>query len=86
MLWKPFSVRYSNFLKRLDFHRVVLKDEEDLMRTKTLFQIKNSQDETLREVKEQRKQYDEYKSLLSVIHEKVSADELSKQISLLVHL
>lgn len=79
-------MRYSNFLKRLEFHRDVLKDEEDLMRTKTLFQIKKSQDERLHEVEEQRQQDDEYKSLLSIVHEKVSAAELSKQISLLIHL
>ncbi|KFZ09338.1 hypothetical protein V501_05591 [Pseudogymnoascus sp. VKM F-4519 (FW-2642)] len=80
LLWKPFSVRYINFVKRLDFHRDVLKDEEDLMRTKALFQtlykIKMSQDETLHEVEEQRQQDDEYKSLLSIVHEKVSAAEL----------
>lgn len=56
------------------------------MKTKTLFQIKKSQDERLHEVEEQRQQDDEYKSLLSIVHEKVSAAELSKKISLLVHL
>lgn len=73
-------------MKRLDFHGDVLDDEENLVRTKALFQIKKSQDETLRKVEEQRQQDDEYKSLLSIVHEKVSAAELSKQISLLVHL
>lgn len=72
-------------MKRLDFHGDVLEDEENLMRTKTLFQIKKSQDETLHDAEEQRQEDNEYKSLLSIIHEKVSAVELSKQIPL-VHL
>jgi hypothetical protein len=70
-------------VKRLDFHGDVLEDEEDLMRTKALFHIKKSQDKAR---EERRQQDDEYKSLLSTVHEKLSAAELSKQISLLVHL
>lgn len=27
LLWKPFHVRYSDFLSRLSFHRLVLSDE-----------------------------------------------------------
>jgi hypothetical protein len=34
LLWQPFDVRFSNFLKRLDFHREVLRIEVDVLHFK----------------------------------------------------
>jgi len=76
LLLKPFGVRYGNFLKRLEFHRSVLNDEQSLMQTKTLFQVKQSQDEELHRADEERRSHDEYKNLVYAVKQKVSAAEL----------
>ncbi|KAI1125886.1 hypothetical protein F5Y10DRAFT_294264 [Nemania abortiva] len=36
LLWKPFHVRYGNFLDRLAFHRSVCRDEREQMTTKLI--------------------------------------------------
>jgi hypothetical protein len=87
LLLKPFGVRYSNFLKRLEFHRTVCDEEESLIQTKTLFQVKQSQDETLHRAEEERRSHNDYKNLVYAVKQKVSAAELSEQyMSLLAQI
>jgi hypothetical protein len=77
LLFKPFSVRYSNFLKRLEFHRTILDEEESLIDTKTLFQVRQSQEESFYRAEEEREKQNEYKNLVYTVKQKVSAAELS---------
>lgn len=49
------------------------------MQTKTLFQIKQSQNETLHRAEEERQSHNDYKDLVNAVKQKVSAAELSEQ-------
>jgi hypothetical protein len=80
LLWKPFSVRYDNFLKKLEFHRTVMEDEETLVQTKTLFQVKKSQDAELHLADEHRQRHGEYQNLVHAVEQKVPAAEFSEYL------
>ena len=86
LLWQPFEVRFSNFLKKLDFHQRGLDQEMYILECENTLAIAVRQDEqsqqtadAARVLTEQRKLLDDIQTqldqFLDIIVQRVTADQ-----------
>jgi hypothetical protein len=78
LLWRPFDVRFENFLGRLKFHRQVLQDEQNIIHLKTLVSSIELQAEERKQAEEFSLYSQTYFNLLKSIAEKITGAELSE--------
>ncbi|KAI1325265.1 hypothetical protein F5Y16DRAFT_378365 [Xylariaceae sp. FL0255] len=77
LLWKPFHVRYKNFLDRLEFHRIVCRDEREQMITRLVLDEREKAEEA--RIREER-HHEEVKKYLENIrrHNQNIQDDLAR--------